>query len=854
MLSVLCLFGKIGTAQSVHVQNNTSIVIQVKLPNNVEKQSAVLEYMPYNIIRPEWKIGKPEIEGNVAKWSLVANGPLFVALKPLPSVKVNHLYEPGDSLHIDFTRGENREIYSGRGAGKFIMQQEIFTKLALVPVPKNKSFSKTTSLDDYQEWNSYLNAKLVIIDNIMTTYKTDVTPLAYDYLRTKIVSEIEYQRGMKFGDMVYWPTDKRIASEELGKIFDTTILNKYSKWLQNYRGTVSNSYYFYDLVRKSVQRKYNFNTSHPDLEGPGRKVLYADLGKKIYSGEVLQGFLVFLLTESGLKDHILKQSHDPNNVKIEKLLDEFYAMPGYPDHKAYVKAYEEMIRGWVVGKGHTAPDFILDNGKGKSYRMKDLKGKIVLLGFFDDSRESTEMLATIKKVQTLLLNNKDVVFLNVFTTKGRAVGTNNFFVEKEHLILKNYNLKDYPQFNIKAFPKIFALDGQGNFMYGGEISKSFFTAPLTRRSDDELFPDPRKDNSRRLINDIYEQFAILKDGPYVFHEKDGLTSYHIHSSKVAEQKYPVGGNIIVDAQTDDFRKTFSVPLRNNLTTEAAVNPSRPEKLFILSDIEGEFKAFRKLLQSNKIIDDQFNWTFGKGHLVFAGDMFDRGLQVTECLWLVYALEEKAKKAGGYVHFVLGNHEIMNLQGNHRYVKEKYQENAKLLGKTITELYSEDSELGRWLRTKNIVEKIGDLLFLHGGVSSELNEAPLTVEQINTTARPFYADSKAAENPDSKVSQLYNNMTSPFWYRLYYNESQKRGIYKAMESQVDSTLQKFNVKHIITGHTIVADTITTHYNNKVINTDTKHASGKSEALLIEGANFYRVNAEGKRALLFKDEEK
>ncbi len=48
--------------------------------------------------------------------------------------------------------------------------------------------------------------------------------------------------------------------------------------------------------------------------------------------------------------------------------------------------------------------------------------------------------------------------------------------------------------------------------------------------------------------------------------------------------------------------------------------------------------------------------------MFAGDMFDRGDQVTECLWLVYALEETAKAAGGYVHFILGNHELMNLQG------------------------------------------------------------------------------------------------------------------------------------------------------------------------------------------------
>ncbi len=46
--------------------------------------------------------------------------------------------------------------------------------------------------------------------------------------------------------------------------------------------------------------------------------------------------------------------------------------------------------------------------------------------------------------------------------------------------------------------------------------------------------------------------------------------------------------------------------------------------------------------------------------------------MTECLWLIYSLEEKAKAAGGYVHFILGNHEIMNMQGDFRYVQDKYR--------------------------------------------------------------------------------------------------------------------------------------------------------------------------------------
>lgn len=77
------------------------------------------------------------------------------------------------------------------------------------------------------------------------------------------------------------------------------------------------------------------------------------------------------------------------------------------------------------------------------------------------------------------------------------------------------------------------------------------------------------------------------------------------------------------------------------------------------------------------------------------------------------------------------------------------------------------------------------------------------------------------------------------------------VYKTPYEQINATLNRFSVNRIITGHTIVADTISLHYDGKVINTDTKHAEGKSEALLIEASRYYRVNQEGKRVLLFDD---
>jgi hypothetical protein len=264
---------------------------------------------------------------------------------------------------------------------------------------------------------------------------------------------------------------------------------------------------------------------------------------------------------------------------------------------------------------------------------------------------------------------------------------------------------------------------------------------------------------------------------------------------------------------------------------------------VLSDIEGNFSAFRKLLQANNVIDGKLNWKFGNGHLVLIGDFFDRGNQVTEVLWLIYFLEEKAKANGGYVHFILGNHEIMNLSGDLRFLEQKYKDNSILLNKKYVSLYDENSELGRWLRTKNIVEKIGDNLFVHGGISGEMNKLNMSIPNINQLSRPYYADS-TFNYTDKKLDTIFGDL-GPFWYRGYYNT-----VNKATPQQIDSTLSQFTVKHIVTGHSIVADTVSVWYNGKIFNTDTHHAADKSEALFIQKDKYYRVNAKGEKVLLFE----
>jgi hypothetical protein len=105
-----------------------------------------------------------------------------------------------------------------------------------------------------------------------------------------------------------------------------------------------------------------------------------------------------------------------------------------------------------------------------------------------------------------------------------------------------------------------------------------------------------------------------------------------------------------------------------------------------------------------------------GHLVLVGDFVDRGTMVTEVLWLIYSLESQAEAAGGKVHYILGNHEIMNMNGDHHYVHPRYKAHADSMHISYLKLFSQQSELGRWFATKNVTERIGNVLFAHAGFS------------------------------------------------------------------------------------------------------------------------------------------
>ncbi len=344
--------------------------------------------------------------------------------------------------------------------------------------------------------------------------------------------------------------------------------------------------------------------------------------------------------------------------------------------------------------------------------------------------------------------------------------------------------------------------------------------------------------------DLLDTSRAGTDGPHVFYRGDKVVVKYVvmrdTGAKAITQIFPKKETVGLTCMVPETKDKFSFSIRDSLPTSPAVYPAS-KRLLALSDIEGNFEAMKLMLQSAGVMDTEFNWSFGDGDLVLVGDFFDRGLNVTECLWLLYKLDGEAERAGGKLHFILGNHEIMNLQGNTKYMRNKYAENAKLMQMDYKYWYDHNSELGRWLRSKNAIERIGDYVFCHGGISLDMARMGLSFEEINRHVRENIGLSEPEiSNPEAKL--IFDTKVGVFWYR---------GLAKSMMSaaEVDTIMQYLGAQKIVLGHTLQQD-IVAYYDGRVICIDLYHEEtlrqGFVKALWVENGKGYGLSSKGEKS--------
>lgn len=341
--------------------------------------------------------------------------------------------------------------------------------------------------------------------------------------------------------------------------------------------------------------------------------------------------------------------------------------------------------------------------------------------------------------------------------------------------------------------------------------------------------------------------TLLIDGPYLNY--DSVGKLQIGWAWPEEKKSAsVEWSDDVAAELPTFRAfdVDAIDPGRQFERDPQISFSGVENIAVVSDIHGQFDVLRRLLLSHDIIDENLHWTYGTGHFVIVGDVFDRGGQVTEALWLIYNLQQEAKVAGGRVHFLLGNHETMIMDRDVRYLNKRYLITSGLLRLPYYKLYGPNAYLGRWLRSLPLTVQINDMVFVHGGLSKELLREVHSLKKINDLYHKYLIDSKpefAATSAESLA--LLKGENGPLWYRGYFLDRDLE------EKDIDRILKRLSVKKMVVGHTSFK-AIRTFFEGKVIAVDSSMKFGSmGEVLLVEDGHFVRGSLLGARLELFEE---
>jgi hypothetical protein len=335
----------------------------------------------------------------------------------------------------------------------------------------------------------------------------------------------------------------------------------------------------------------------------------------------------------------------------------------------------------------------------------------------------------------------------------------------------------------------------------------------------------------------------LDDGPHIYWQNDSTAIvFYLCDGSVQRRTFFASDTLRFHGFCGDSLAEYVVSAR-----APEIQPHTYDdvpRIFVVSDIHGEYEALVDLLVNAGIVDQDLHWRWGAGHLVVDGDVFDRGDLVTECLWLIYRLEREALGAGGRVHFVLGNHEIMAMWGDLRYVNKKYMDGIARRTKIMyQDLYGPQMEMGRWLRTKHSAIRLNGILFVHGGIGPHMVEARLGLQDINAEARA-YIDLRSYHIVFDETPVFWYSSGGPFWYRGYYEP--REGWYThATQEEVEAILDFYGAHAVVVGHTGV-DQVKSLFEGRVFGVDVPlETLGSFQGLLWEGGVFYRVTGSGER---------
>jgi hypothetical protein len=245
----------------------------------------------------------------------------------------------------------------------------------------------------------------------------------------------------------------------------------------------------------------------------------------------------------------------------------------------------------------------------------------------------------------------------------------------------------------------------------------------------------------------------------------------------------------------------------------------PGRLIAIGDLHGDLAATRAALVLGGAIDTSGRWIGGDLTVVQTGDQLDRGDDERAILDLFVQLPPAAANKGGQVIALNGNHEVMNVQGDYRYVtpggigafagvrpRSPLARSAPPPFEERAAAFLPGGAYALELAKRDVIAVVDDSVFVHGGVLPE--HVTYGIERINGETRDWM------RSGSRQAPQSVANENAAIWVRDYSVDP----VSSRACAMLGEVLEALKVKRMVVGHTVQSHGITSACEDRVYRID------------------------------------
>lgn len=235
-----------------------------------------------------------------------------------------------------------------------------------------------------------------------------------------------------------------------------------------------------------------------------------------------------------------------------------------------------------------------------------------------------------------------------------------------------------------------------------------------------------------------------------------------------------------------------------------------QRVIVIGDIHGDLGQLIKCLYASRLINQALEWIAEPSDtaLVQLGDQIDNlprtdsdtryaseSYADIEVIHFMDRIRASAEKKGGLVISLIGNHEIMNVEGNFSYVTPSSI--SKMGGEAARrEAFRPGGIYAKILARRPVVAQIGSLLFCHGALLPYHMDG-VTIDDINQLACKYLQGAPLSDLEHARIQKLLFGPDSILWSRVY-----QEGNPVLVFSNICQLFRQLRANHVFVGHSPV----------------------------------------------------